>query len=254
MLWSNKKGEEGSPWGAIFAAVLGLIFLATFIGVLVAVQTDALNEETAAQTGCWLTYSLQCGGGIFSSISSLCSLEIIEDPINTEKLADLTRATWWMFKEGSCDLDIVEDDLYLAYSFTPIEDISIPAFMDYLAKNNRGNPIDKVENSDYAYLETNTPEPTLCFNSKSTGIEQDILVAGEIYYLIFYDDVSFVGEEYISEPSDALLISNDPDFDKGHFEDIIAASGTPLAGYYWTRTGEERGCAFYNPYGGSPNA
>jgi len=256
MHWYNKKGEESAPLSLILAGIIGIVFLLMFFGIVIAWKEGFLNKDFFQQAGCWSTNTIQCGGGLFSGWPSLCFLETIEEPADIRKLASLTRDTWWMFKEGKCDFSTVGDDLYIVYTFSPKGTISLDDFVKSLLEYNRGTNVQgKVENSDYAYLEANTAGATLCFDLESEGVQEKQIVEGETYYIIYYDDVRFVGESLIDEgPSDALLISTNPNFDKGHFADLLVTPGSPLAGaiqtgYYWTRTEEERGCLVYHPFG-----
>ena len=210
-----KKGEEGSPWGAIFAAVLGLVFLVMFIGIIIALQGDLLTKETAVQTGCWLTNTVKCTGGVFSAMPSLCTLETLEDSVDTPKLADLTRDTWWMYKENTCDMGSSADEIYPVYAFTPKDDIPLPDLIAYSLTHNRGKSVSE-ENSDYAYLETNTEGQSICFDksNENSAISNLKLEGGQLYYILYYDD------QIPSEEGDKILITENPNFDDGYWKEI----------------------------------
>ncbi|MSR86331.1 hypothetical protein EXS74_02965, partial [Candidatus Woesearchaeota archaeon] len=214
-----KKGEEGSPWGAIFASVLGLVFLAMFIGIIIALQGDLLTKETAVQTGCWLTNTVKCTGGVFQAMPSLCSLETLEDAVDTPQLADLTRDTWWMFKENSCDMGVSGDEIYPVYSFTPKDDIAIPDFIAYTLTHSRGQSV-SGEKSDYAYLETSTEGQSICFDksNENSAISNLKLEGGELYYILYYDD------QVPSEEGDKILITANPNFDAGYWKEVGIAT------------------------------
>ncbi len=215
----SKRGEESSPWGAIFATVFGLVFLAMFIGIIVGLKSDngLLTKDSAVQTGCWLSNTIKCSGGIFASMPSLCSLENLEDSVDTKKLATLTRDTWWMYKENTCDFGNAFDEVYPVYAFTPSEDIFLGNYFKILLENNRGKPVNEhIENSDYAYLEKNTQknEQAICFDKKAfEGQDQNKLTLDSgngPYYMMYYDD-----QLPENDGGDKILITNNPSFDAG---------------------------------------
>ena len=220
MPWRNKRGQEGSSWSAIFAAVLGLVFLAMFIGIIIVAQGDLLTKETATQTGCWLTNSVKCSGGVFTSMPTLCTLETVDDPVDTAKLASLTRETWWMFKENTCDFGNVADEIYPVYAFTPKEDISLVDFTAYTLTHNSAGQVVSGDKSDYAYLETNTPGQTICFDKskEDSAISNLKLEKGKVYYMLYYDD------QPISEEGDKILITENADFDVGYWKEVGIAT------------------------------
>ena len=241
MLCCNKRGEEGSPWGAIFAAVLGLVFLAMFIGIIIVSQGDLLTKETATQTGCWLTNSIKCTGGVFASIPTLCTPETVDDPIDTAKLASLTRETWWMFKENTCDLGNVVDKIYPVYAFTPKEDMSLVDFTAYTLTHNSAGQIVSGDKSDYAYLETNTPGQTICFDKskEDSAISNLKLEKGKVYYILYYDD------QPIKEEGDKILITDNPKFDAGYWKEVGIATAIATGGVIVAATTAGAGVAIY---------
>lgn len=264
MLWDNKKGEAPA-FNVIIYAVLGLVFLGMFIAILIALQDDLLSAETWQQGACMLTNTLDCNGGIFTATPSLCSLEILEEPIDEEKFASLLRATYWMYKRGECDFGIQEDTVYPVYAFTVEDTIDLEKFLNSLTQRKDGELQKKdfkIQYSDLAYLEEGTAYQTLCFDTgDEEGIANKKLVKDTQYYIIYYDDASQLVAGILSdrEKSDAILISDDPTFDKELFEQFLVTN-TPLAGsipgalyaeYVLEKTNEERGCLSYG--GGSPN-
>lgn len=220
MSWYNKKGAAPA-FDVIIYAVLGLVFLAMVIGIYVALQGSILNQETFSQTGCWLTNTIKCNGGLFSGMPSLCLPETLEESVNTEKLADLTRDAWWMYKEGECDLGNAVDEVYSVYSFTPENDISLAEFFLYELSHNSNNPEKTVaiEKSNYAYLEANTKDHTLCFDKSEYGETNSLqgmyLEGGELYYMLFYDD-----QPPENDGGDKILISQNPEYDAGLFKSL----------------------------------
>ncbi|MDP3728763.1 MAG: hypothetical protein Q8R18_04895 [bacterium] len=257
MHWYNKKAEAPA-FNVIIYAILGLVFLAMLIGVLIVFQDELLNKESAVQTGCWLTNTIKCSGGLFKGMPSLCFSETLEDPITEEKFAGLLRDTYWMYKQGECDLDTMEDDVYPVYAFQVSKDIDLDKFLNSLAQRKDGE-IKKnldIAKSDLAYLEEGTYYQTLCFDTEDKeGIANRKLVKNKQYYIIYYDDVEIIDYKIFREKSDAILISTDPSSDKGHFEDLLVTFPSPLAGIIQTpivlsKTDEERGCLVY---GASPN-
>ncbi len=228
MSWYNKKGAAPA-FDVIIYAVLGLVFLAMVIAIYVSLQGSVLNKETFSQTGCWLTNTIKCNGGLFSGMPSLCLPETLEEPIDTAKLADLTRDTWWMYKEGECDMGSAADEVYPVYTFIPEKDINLGEFFLYDLSHNSNNPskIVTIENSDYAYLETNTIGQTFCFDTHDADIKNLKLGEGELYYILYYDDQELFGDSL----GDRILISSDPDYDKEWARNVIvgATVGTVAA-------------------------
>lgn len=208
MLWYNKRGEA-LALNVIIKIVLGLVFLGLFFAIILALKDDLLSAETWQQGGCMLTNTVKCQGGIFSDMPSLCSLETIEDPIDTTKLADITRDSYWMYKKGTCDFGNAVDEVYPVYAFAPKNDISLDAFFNDLVKKSRGKEV-SIEYSDYAYLEQNTKGQTICIDAQAKGVNDKKLSKNEIYYLLYYDDQElFDGESY----GDRIIITSDPSFD-----------------------------------------
>ncbi len=218
MSWYNKKGAAPA-FDIIIYAVLGLVFLATVIGIYVTLQGSILNQETFSQTGCWLTNTIKCNGGLFSGMPSLCLPETLEKSVDTAKLADLTRDTWWMYKEGECDMGNVADEVYSVYSFTPEKDISLAEFYLHLLSYNREEETSDISKSDYAYLEANTKDHTICFDkseyAETNSIQGMYLEGGKLYYMLFYDD-----QPPEDDGGDKILISQNPEYDAGLWKSL----------------------------------
>ena len=258
----NKKGV-GLAFNVIIYAVAGIVFLAMFIGILIVFKDD-FNKETVVQTICWATNSIKCGGGLFVALPS-CTLETLEEPIDETQFASLLRATYWMYKQGECDFGVQEDQVYPVYSFQLSEDINLGEFLNSLTQRKDGEIIKNldIKYSDLAYLEDGTYYQTLCFDTNDKeGISNKKLVKGKLYYIIYYDDASQLVAGILSsrEKSDAILISDDPTFDKEWFEQFLANTPISLtvvpaifANYVLEKTNEERGCLVYNVQGGNLN-
>ncbi len=214
---SSKKGAL--PFEVIIGLVLGLVFLVVTFSIYGAVQTGVLNVETMAQTGCWLTNTIKCGGGLFKGIPSVCSPLEDAGEIETEELASLLRNTWWMYKEGSCNYGVPGNDVYPAYAFIPKEEIDINELLSYLLTHNRGTEIDieDVKNSDYNYLEENTEGKTLCFDRADSAILNEKLAKGKIYYLLYYDY-----EQLGAGQGDRILITSDASFTASWAEQVLS--------------------------------
>ena len=204
----------------VTSLVLALAFIAFVVGLIVAVNENILNVKSVQQVGCWITNTLQCTGGIFSSAPSLCSYETLEDPVDTKKLAALARDTWWMYKQGTCDYGFVGDEIFPAYAFTLEKDIKLSEFFSYITAHNRGKTTDIVH-SDFAYLEENTKGPTLCFDRAT--IDDLTLKKDTQYYMIFYDD------QPAYDQGDLVLISEDPKFTSG---ELSAESTTGIIYFF----------------------
>lgn len=231
MHWYNKKGQS-TQWDMILAAVIGLVFLALFVGIVIVLNSGVLTQESTTQTACWLTNSIKCSGGVFSAMPSLCNLDTVALPNDPKdatlaeaKLASLVRETWWMYKENTCDFGNSADEVYPVYAFTSKEDISIPEYMGYTLTHNSAagtNPVN-AEKSDYAYLETNTAGQTICFDksNKDSAIANLKLEGGKVYYIMYYDD------QPIKQNGDKILITDNPDFKTISWKNI--AEGTAVA-------------------------
>jgi hypothetical protein len=187
--------------------LLGLLALVVIIGIIILIKNLFIGEDLASQIPCWVTNNLKAGGSFFSLIPS-CSRNLAED-VDMEKFASLVRGTWWMYLQGEEDLGNAADEIFLAYVFTPKEDISLEEYFKYILSTNHGEKSD-IAHSDYAYLEKNTIGQTLCFDKsgEDNSINNFYLEKGKTYYIMFYDD-----QPPTSIGGDRILISPDPDFD-----------------------------------------
>ncbi len=250
----NKRGADPG-FNVVIGMVLGLVLIATVIGILYYTQGAVLNEEFAQSFGCWITNTVKCGGGVFSSIPSMCIYNDVEKSIDTAGLSSLLRDTWWMYKEGECDFGNVGDEVYPSFVFVPTEDIKISEFFEYSLSNSRGVPSD-IEDSDFAYIHGNTEGRPICFDSTDEKISELYLEAGEKYYIMYYDD------QIIHEEGDIILISSNPEFDAGGWQEIKAALGAgsalgfvpfvltgfnPFVGGIYAAEGAIVTFVFYNP-------
>jgi len=250
MHWCKKKGQA-PQFNLIIAAVLGLVFLAFFIAILIAARGETLNAEFFQQLGCWSTNTIKCGGGAFSGLPSLCTLQTVEEPVDVAKLADLTRDTWWMYKQGECDYGTAIDEVYHVYAFKADKDLTLQSFFAQILQNSRGEPVgDAVERSDYAFLESGSLAQTLCFDKsdEKSSIATDLtLESGKPYYIIFYDD------QPETETGDMILISANPSFDADYWHQLFATHPVgPQAPSLSITSRQREGCVSYGPSGVSP--
>jgi hypothetical protein len=215
--WSDKG--QGLPWKLILTLITGLAGLLILIGAI-GVMAAFLTPNFFSQSGCWMSNTLKCGGGVLSgALPDFCQLEVIEVGADMERFSTIVRDTWYQYKQGECDFGITGDEIYVAYAFTPEEDISLADYFDYILNHNRGEEVQDVIYSDYNYLEANTPGLSMCFDNSDNNIKNFNLKSGEIYYVSFYDNQ----EENIN---DMILISSEPNFDAGYW-----ASQADLATY-----------------------
>lgn len=198
MHWS-KKGE--APISVTTGVILAVIFLVVVLAILLVAKTSFLNAEQIQQTNCWASNTIKCNGGLFHAIPNLCDFNTVDNVDTVKKLAQIIRDTWWMYKQGSCDFSTLGGVSYPIYAFTPKEDINLQDFFQAIMSTNRGVEADIIH-SDYNYLEQNTKDNTLCFDTADAGIGQHRLSKGKLYYLLYYDGYS-----------DKISITSNPEFD-----------------------------------------
>jgi len=211
--------------------ILALLFILVVVGILFSVKELFIGEDLSGQLPCWITNNIKYNGAIFSLIPSGCSLQVVDD-VNMEKFASLIRGTWWMFLQGEEDFGNTADEIFPVYAIVPNEDISLEEYFSYILTTNKGKKTSDIAHSDYAYLEANTDEQTLCFDQgTSDSIKNLYLEKGKTYYIMFYDD-----QPPSSIGGDRILISSDPDFDatswisKASFTTLGAVAGTFTTG------------------------
>ena len=215
--WFNKRGADPG-FNVVIGMVLGLVLIATVVGILYYTQDAALNPEFAGSLGCWISNTVKCGGGVFSSMPSLCVYTDTEESADVAKLSSMLRDTWWMYKAGECDFGIAGDEVFPAFVFTPTEDIDVSEYFEYSLFNSHGVP-SEIENSDFAYIHGETEGRPICFDSTDETIGEHLyLEAGEKYYIMYYDD------QPLHEEGDIILISSSPEFDAGEWKEILLAS------------------------------
>ena len=236
----NKRGADPG-FNVVIGMVLGLVLIATVVGILYYAQDAALNPEFAGSLGCWVSNTIKCGGGVFSSMPSLCVYTDVEDSIDVARLSSLLRDTWWMYKAGECDFGMVSDEVFPAFVFTPSTDIEVSEYFEYSLSNSHGTP-SEIENSDFAYIHGETEGRPICFDSSDENIGDHLyLEAGEKYYIMYYDD------QPLHEEGDIILISSSPEFDAGWWKEVLiaynnglmatsATGGNPLVGGFETIT------------------
>lgn len=227
----SKKGQDSSTgaFWVVISLILGLAFLIMFIVILVNSQGVLINADFFQSFGCWLSNGIKGGGGAMTYFPTMCTLEVIEDPVTQDELIKYLKNTWWMYHKGKMDYGAAYDEVYPTYAFTPEEDIHIADFFVHLISYKNGKKTD-ITKSDYNYLEEDSPGLTLCFDSSenSPTIQNWLLEKDETYYLIYYDDQELFGESL----SDQVLISQSSNFDRGHAENIIGYAKTAAIAYF----------------------
>ena len=210
----NKKGDAATSETPY--VVLAVVLLVLGLSIFLIVKSNFLNNTSARETMCYLSNNVRSGGGIFTFVN-LCSLEIVEDPVNLEQFSSLVRRSWWKYLQGEDnDFGNAGDEVFPVYQFTPSEDINLGLYFANALTHSNGILIEDISKSDYAYLEKNTKANTLCFDkSNDENINNLYLKKGETYYIMYYDDQ--LPHDF---DNDILLISSNPDFDAGYWKDI----------------------------------
>ncbi|MAG78705.1 hypothetical protein CL616_05060 [archaeon] len=203
MVFSHKKGAASMEQITILlAAIAGLI-------VILLIYTSAsgsfLNFDFFSSTSCWASNGIKCSGGAFTFVSSLCSPQKIDEPIDQEQLASLLRDTYYMYHRSECDLNNIGGELYVTYFFEVDQEISISSFIAYLFENNRGEPEKDMAKTDIAYLEENTQGNTLCFDTNYDEIADFKLKPKKTYYIHYWDRDSLL----YPNQGDRIIITRD---------------------------------------------
>jgi len=213
-----KRGQEtsGAFW-VIISIVIGLSFLVIFIILMTQTQGSVLNVEFVEQYGCWLSNGIKGGGGALTWFPTLCSFNIIEDPLTEKEFSKYIRNTWWMYHKGQYDYGAAYDEVYPVYAFSLEEDMTLESYFQYILSHNNGKTVTDMVYSDYNYLEEDSPGLTICFDSTSPTIGNMVLEAEKPYYILYYDDQELIGKSY----HDQILVTEDPGFDRNYFSNII---------------------------------
>jgi len=267
----NKKGDAATTETPF--VVLTIVLLVLGISIFLILKSAFLNDVSMRETVCYFSNNIKSGGAAFAFFPSMCSLEVIQEgePMTKKEFASLIRRAWWMYLQGEEDLGNAGDEVFPVYQFTPSEDILLKDYFEYILEYNSNSPTKKasdISKTDYAYLERNTKDNSLCFDkiSDDTSIQNYYLKKGNTYYIMFYDNQAPHDDDW----GDKILISSDPDFDAGlwatYFINIAAYTigatgglpgiivsvsganlGIDLAG------GQEGTCINYAFLGGNPN-
>jgi len=196
----------------IVGAIAALVIL---ILILVTAQGSFLNTNFVSTTSCWASNGLQCGGGLFAAIPSLCTFEVEEEPVDEERLAEMLRDTYWMYHRAECDYG--RKEVYPVYSFAVEDDLNLTELIVFMATHNRGKSIDEIKYSDLNYIEENTVGNTICFDNVYFDEEKDFSFDAKKTYFIHYFDMPKDNED----KDDKIMVTADPDFDLLHLEDIL---------------------------------
>ena len=211
----NKKGDAATSETPY--VVLAVVLLVLGLSIFLIVKSNFLNDTSARETMCYFSNNLKSGGGAFALFPNLCSLEIVEYPVDTMEFSSLVRRSWWMYLQGTEDLGNAADEVFPIYQFTPSEDINLGKYFIYSLSYSNGVRQTDISKTDYAYLEKNTLGPTICFDKSGDGatINNYYLSQGETYYIMFYDD------QAPHEMNDMILISPNPNFDAGYWKSFL---------------------------------
>ncbi|MBI5871762.1 hypothetical protein HZB88_01610 [archaeon] len=224
-----------------------------FIFILIFLYSkEALSSEALSSYACWATNGVKNGGAVFTFMPSACSRQTIDEPVDKEKFVRLLRRAWWMYGRNKWETGIAGDDVPLVYTVTMKEDLPLQDFFTYIYEHNKGRETKDITKSDYNYFEETTPKgQSLCFDAKSESIGQRTLKKDKPYYILFYDDQEFFGED----KTDMVLISEDPNFDRGYWASVardvpgILAGGVIYAILAEDESGVNKGCVIYTPIG-----
>jgi hypothetical protein len=222
MLYLDKKGAVSMLVGTVVTLIMVLIFLVIFFAVIGAFKSEFVSETSLTSKLCQMHNSVRSGEGFLSDFNIPffnCKYLPIQESIDIKGLDILLHDTWWMFLEGEKDMDNFGDEIYTVYSFKLEEDVTIDELLNYMLTHRRGVEVTSFEDSDFNYLEQNTPLQTICFDmSDKEGIANKKLIAKETYYIMYYDDVELIELKIAGEKSDAILISKDQEFDMDDLE------------------------------------
>jgi hypothetical protein len=205
MVCFRKKAQQSMEQMAIIiAAIVGLIVI---LLIYTASTGSFLNFDFFSETACWSSNGIQCGGGVFALVPNLCTVQKIDEPLQTEtELAELLRNTYYMYHQSKCDFDNVGGQVYPVYFFEVKEEMDIVDFIGYLFENNRGTYETEITKTDLAYLEENTVGHTLCFDKRDSGIANYKLEPGETYYIHYWDRETLTD---FSDQGDRIMITTD---------------------------------------------
>jgi len=123
----NKKGDAATSETPY--VVLAVVLLVLGLSIFLIVKSNFLNNTSARETMCYLSNNVRSGGGIFT-FANLCSLEIVEDPVDTAEFSSLVRRSWWKYLQGEDnDFGNAGDEVFPVYQFTPSEDINLGLYL-----------------------------------------------------------------------------------------------------------------------------
>jgi hypothetical protein len=225
----NKKGDAATTETPY--VVLAIVLLVLGISIFFVLKSAFWNDASMLEKVCYFSNNIKSGGAAFAFFPSMCSLEVIPEgePMTKKEFASLIRRAWWMYLQGEEDLGNVGDEVFPVYQFTPSEDILLKDYFEYILEYNSNSPTKKasdISKTDYAYLERNTKDNSLCFDkiSDDTSIQNFYLKKGNTYYIMFYDNQAPHNNDW----GDKILISSDPDFDAGLWKSYLVTGATGI--------------------------
>jgi hypothetical protein len=200
MVFSHKAQQSMEQIAIVIAAIVGLVVI---LLIYSASSASFLNFDFFSETACWGSNGVRCGGGIFTLVPNLCTIEKVEIE-SEEDLANALRTTYYMYHQSTCDFNNIGGQVYTVYYFNMEEEIDISKFMGYLFEHNRGKEELDVSKTDIAYLEENTVGKTICFDMRYDEIKNYTLKADQTYYVHYWDR-----DTLFSDKGDRIMITRD---------------------------------------------
>ena len=167
--------------------LLGFLVVAAFI---IGSLTGLFSIESADRTVCYVSNALISSNAVFKSLMpTACSIELIEEPVDEERLSGLLKDTWHMFGEGDFDLGNAGHETFTPFAFKPKSDILFPQYYLYLQSHKNGKAVSDRSKSDNQYLQTGSFGQTLCVANNLLEENQPVkLSEGQLYYINLFDD------------------------------------------------------------------
>jgi len=212
MVYWRKRGALPEKAPMIIAALVGMVVI---LFIYIAAK-GAFNIGFVTTTSCWLSNGVKCGGGAMTFMPNLCTFEVVEEPVDNYELAELLRDTYWMYHRSKCDFTNTGQNVFLVFSFSPKEELSVEEFIVHLTKYNRGDPVEDLAFSDFNYIEENTIGNTICFDDGSDSLLLDHTFSPEEEYFIYYYD-----NQKQKEEDDKIIVTSNPNYDIFKVGDII---------------------------------
>ncbi len=185
---ADKKGAGLST--ETLAKIILLLGFLVVVAFIISAVTGLFSISSAEKSACYVANALTSSNLFFKALMpSACSIELVNEPVDEEKLASLLKDTWWMYGKGDWDMGNVGYSAFSPFGFKPKQDIPIMQLYNYLQSHREGKSVTDRSKSDYDYLQKGSYGQTLCF---ARGMFQEghalKLDANQLYYINFYDE------------------------------------------------------------------